>query len=156
MQELCHWFCNKNCLGPRSLTYYKMNVCMASHCMARANRNKSKLFLTSATIASKYTPQRPRICINWNPPFQTFIHKIFKNCLLLSKSCFTMFPFRSTFTESTWVWKGGFQLMQILGLLGMYFDAVVVEVKTFLLLFRLALTILCVFLATFFIVWSSQ
>ena len=27
-------------------------------------------------------------------------------------------------------------MMQILGLLGMYFDAVVVEVKTFLLLFR--------------------
>jgi hypothetical protein len=38
---------------------------------------------------------------------------------------------------------GGFQLMQILGLLGIYFDAVVVEVKTFLLLFRLALAILC-------------
>ena len=35
--------------------------------------------------------------------------------------------------------------MQILALLGMYFDAVVVEVKTFLLLFRLALAIvLCV------------
>ena len=34
--------------------------------------------------------------------------------------------------------------MQILGLLGMYFDAVVVEVKTCLLLFRLALAILCV------------
>ena len=34
--------------------------------------------------------------------------------------------------------------MQILGLLGMYFDAVVVEVKTFLLLFRLALAILCI------------
>ena len=33
--------------------------------------------------------------------------------------------------------------MQILGLLGMYFDAVVVEVETFLLLFRLALAILC-------------
>ena len=32
--------------------------------------------------------------------------------------------------------------MQILGLLGMYFDAVVVEVKTFLLLFRLTLAIL--------------
>ena len=29
--------------------------------------------------------------------------------------------------------------MQILGLLGMYFDAVAIEVKTFLLLFRLAL-----------------
>ena len=33
--------------------------------------------------------------------------------------------------------------MQILGLLGMYFDAVVVEFKTFLLLFRLTLAILC-------------
>ena len=32
--------------------------------------------------------------------------------------------------------------MQILGLLGMYFDAVVVIVKTFSLLFRLALAIL--------------
>ena len=32
--------------------------------------------------------------------------------------------------------------MQILGLLGMYFDSVVVKVKTFLLLFRLALAIL--------------
>ena len=32
--------------------------------------------------------------------------------------------------------------MQILGLLCMYFDAVVVKVKTFLLLFRLALAIL--------------
>ena len=34
-------------------------------------------------------------------------------------------------------------MMLILGLLGMYFDAVVVEVKTFLLLFRFALAILC-------------
>ena len=33
--------------------------------------------------------------------------------------------------------------MQILGLLGMSFDAVVVEFQTFLLLFRLALAILC-------------
>ena len=32
--------------------------------------------------------------------------------------------------------------MQILGLLGMYFDAVVVEVETFLLLFRLVVAIL--------------
>ena len=35
-------------------------------------------------------------------------------------------------------------MIQILGLFGMYFDAVVVEVKTFLLLFRLALAILWV------------
>ena len=34
-------------------------------------------------------------------------------------------------------------MIQILGFLGMYFDAVVVEVKTFLLLFTLALAILC-------------
>ena len=37
---------------------------------------------------------------------------------------------------------GGFQLMQILGLLGMYFDTVVVEVEKYLLFFRLALAIL--------------
>ena len=40
------------------------------------------------------------------------------------------------------VWKGGFQLMQILSLLGIYFD-VVVELKKNLLLFRLVLAILC-------------
>ena len=40
------------------------------------------------------------------------------------------------------VWKKVFQLMQILGLLGMYFDAVIVEVKKYLLFFRLALAIL--------------
>ena len=34
--------------------------------------------------------------------------------------------------------------MQILGLLGMYFDAVVVEVEKYLLFFRLALAILWV------------
>ena len=39
-------------------------------------------------------------------------------------------------------------MIQILGLFGMYFDAVVVEVKTFLLLFRLALAILCLISAT--------
>ena len=33
--------------------------------------------------------------------------------------------------------------MQILGLLGVYFDAVVVEVEKYLLFFRLALAILC-------------
>ena len=38
---------------------------------------------------------------------------------------------------------GGFQLMLILILLGMYFDAAVVFVKTFSLLLRLALAILC-------------
>ena len=48
-----------------------------------------------------------------------------------------------TFTKVNLGLKEGIQLMQILGLLVMYFDAVVVKVKTFLLLFRLALAILC-------------
>ena len=53
--------------------------------------------------------------------------------------------FSTTTTASKYIPKTvfeNFMKMQILGLLGMYFDAVVVEVKTFLLLFRLALAIL--------------
>ena len=53
-----------------------------------------------------------------------------------------MFTFRGAFTNQIWLWKGGFQLMQILGLLGMYFDAVVVFVTNSSLLFRLAVAIL--------------
>ena len=61
--------------------------------MARANLNKSVWLVTNTTTASKYIPKRTRICINWNPPFQTSLHKIFKNCFIWSKSCFTMFTF---------------------------------------------------------------
>ena len=57
---------------------------------------KSKKVLTFTTTASKYIPKGPRICINWNPFFQTSHHKIFKN-FLLSKSCFTMFTFIGTY-----------------------------------------------------------
>ena len=60
---------------------------MDVHSMARANLNKSKKKLTSTTTATKYIPKRPRICINWNPSFQTSLHKIFKNYFSLSKSC---------------------------------------------------------------------
>ena len=51
---------------------------------------------------------------------------------------------KKTSFEILWskVWKGGFQLMQILGFLGMYFDAAVVFVTSHLLLFRLVLAIL--------------
>ena len=38
------------------------------------------------TNASRYIPNRPRICINRNPPFQTSFNKIFKNFFLLDKS----------------------------------------------------------------------
>ena len=51
---------------------------------------------------------------------------------------------KTSFLEISWskVWKGRFQLMQILGLLGMYLDAVVVFVTNSSLFFRLALAIL--------------
>ena len=48
-----------------------------------------------------------------------------------------MFTFRGTFTNL------GLHLMQILGLLGLYSDAVVVFFKKTSLLFRFALAILC-------------
>ena len=69
------------------------------HSMARANLNTIENFMTNTTTASKYIPKRFKICINRNPPFQTLLHKIFKNCFLWSKSCFTMFTFRGTFTK---------------------------------------------------------
>ena len=109
--------------------------------MARTNLNKSKKVLTSTTTVSKYILKRPRICINWNPPFQTQIYlvKVPLNVNIVKQDLLN----KKQFLKILWseVWKGGFQLIQILGLLGMYFDAVVVEVKTFLLLFRLALAI---------------
>ena len=73
--------------------------------MARANLNKSKKVSTFTIAASKYIPKRPRICIHWNYLFQTLLHIIFKNCFLWSKSCFTMFTFRCTFTKWIWDWK---------------------------------------------------
>ena len=46
---------------------------------------------------------------------------------------------KKQFLKILWseVWKGGFQFMQILGHLGMYFDAVVVEVEKYLLFFQI-------------------
>ena len=49
------------------------------HSMARANLNKSVWRVTNTTTVSKYIPRRTRISIIWNPPFQTSLHKIFKN-----------------------------------------------------------------------------
>ena len=105
------------------------------HSMARANLNKSKKVLTSTTTASKYIPKRPRICINWNPPFQTQIYlvKVPLNVNIVKQDLLH----KKQFLKILWseVWKGGFQLMEILVLLGMYFDAVVVFVTSQTLLF---------------------
>ena len=115
------------------------------HGMARANLKKLNTYkLLLPHHQSKYIPKRHRICINWNPTFQTQIYlvkipldvNIVKQDLLNKKQLLKIL--RSD------VWKEGFQLIQILGLLSLYFDAVVVEVKTFLLLFWLALAILCI------------
>ena len=99
--------------------------------------------MTSTTTASKCIPKRHRICINWNPPFQTQIYlvKVPLNVNIVKQDLLS----KKQFLTILWseVWNGGLQLIQILGLLGMYFDDVVVEVQTFLLLFRLALVILC-------------
>ena len=46
--------------------------------MAIANLNKSVWLVTNTTAASKYIPRRTRISINWNPTFQTSLHKISK------------------------------------------------------------------------------
>ena len=48
------------------------------HSMAIANLNKSEDFVTNTTAASKYIHRRPRISMNWNPTFQTSLHKISK------------------------------------------------------------------------------
>ena len=97
---------SKKC-APKFLFFNEKNQ-KDSHSMARANLNKSKKVLTSTTTASKYIPMRPRICINWNPPFQISFHKIFKNYFLLSKSCFTMFTFRGSLLSKFWSERGDF------------------------------------------------
>ena len=111
--------------------------------MARANLNKSVWLVTNTTTASKYILKRTRICINWNPPFQTQIYlvKVLPNVNTVKQDLLN----KKQFLKILWseVWKGGFQLIEILVLLvGMYFDAVVVFVTSQTLLFRLALAIL--------------
>ena len=45
--------------------------------------------MTNTTAASKYIPRRPRISINWNPSFQTSLHKISKEVFFrLTKKIF--------------------------------------------------------------------
>ena len=57
---------------------------------------------------------------------------------------------RHNLTRWSGVKKGGFQLMQILVLLSMYFDAVVVFVTSHSLLFKFPLAILCVYILFLF------
>ena len=97
---------------------------------------------TYTTTASKYITKRPRICINWNPTFQTQIYlvKVPLNVSIVKQDLLHI----TQFLKILWseVWKEGFQLMLILGLLGMYFDAAVVFVTNSQLFLRLAVAIL--------------
>ena len=43
--------------------------------MATANLKKSEDFVTNTTAASKFIHRRPGISIDWNPTFQTSLHK---------------------------------------------------------------------------------
>ena len=105
------------------------------HSMARANSNKSESLVTNTTAES----ESASIEI---PPFQNQIYlvKVPLTANVVKQDLLNKKEFLKILLSE--VWKGGFQLMQILGLLGMWFDAVVVEVEKNLLLYRLALAIL--------------
>ena len=108
----CSWFLAKNQKVFANLQFQKLKTTLftsfiqifatnsfwtgvgnfgSGHSTTRANL-KSKIFLSSTTSESKYMLERPKICINWNPLFQTSLHKIFKNCS-------TIFTFRGPFTK---------------------------------------------------------
>ena len=57
--------------------------------------NKSKKVLTSTTTSSKYIARRPRICINWNPSFQTQIY-------LIKNSFWKIYEVRSERGDFNW------------------------------------------------------
>ena len=146
------------------------------HSTAIAILNKSEEFVKNTTAASKYIPRRPRISINWNAPFQTSLHKnskeiffrltkfFFRNKKNFSKEQL-LFSFlgivkqkkfrRDSKIFEIWVWKGGFQLMLILGLLGMYFDAAMVFFTISSLLFRMAMAMLCLLYRLLFELYTS-
>ena len=90
----------------------------------------------------KVHTKRTRICINWNPHFQTqvYLAKVSLNVSIVKQNLLH----KKQFLKILWieVGKKGFQLMLILVLLGIYFDAVVVFVTSKTLSFRLALAIL--------------
>ena len=61
----------------RSILLWDLSIfSIKGHSIATANLNKSEDFVTNNTAASKYIPRRPRISINWNPPFQTQIYLV--------------------------------------------------------------------------------
>ena len=73
-----------------------------SHSMAMGNLNKSKETTPTTTTASKYIPRRTKISINWNPTFQTSLHKISKVIFFrLSNKIFEIFHFWKFTSQKT-------------------------------------------------------
>ena len=74
------------------------------HSMARGDLNQSKKVLTTA---SKDMPKRPRICIYWNPRFQTDIYLVIVplDVIIVKQDLL-----KKVFLKILWskVWKGGF------------------------------------------------
>ena len=124
--------------------------------MARANLNKIVWLVTNTKAASKFIPGRPRISINWNPPFQTSLHKIskevffrlttfffrnkkilFKEQLLFSFLCIV--KQKKILEQSENFWK--FLFLKIC------FDAAVAFLTSQTLLLKLAVAILCLLVA---------
>ena len=61
----------------------------STHSTVIAILKKSEAIVKNTTAASKYILRRPRISINWNPPFQISLHKNSKEILFrLTKSFF--------------------------------------------------------------------
>ena len=82
-----------------NLKFQNQTSLLPYHSMAMGNLNKSKEITPTTTTALKVAPQRTIFHKNWNPPFWTSLHKIFKNCFLWSKSCCTIFTFTGTFIK---------------------------------------------------------
>ena len=82
---LLQWTCSTRYIYLRSSHNIDIMIIPRSHSMARANLNKSEWLVTNTTAASKYIPKRPRICINWNPPFRPHFIKVSKAVNLTSQ-----------------------------------------------------------------------
>ena len=99
------------------------------------SKHQMLLKFKSPPIPSRWCQSKPKKVISYRTsenwfPFQIYLVNVPLNVNIVKQDLLQ-------FLKILWneVWKGGFQLMQILGLLGMYFDAVVVEAEKYLLLF---------------------
>ena len=133
------------------ISYFILNMCryliwsvklLNPHSMARTNLNKSEWLVTNTWATSKYIPKRPRICIDWNPPFQTKIYfvKVPLNVIIVNEDfCKKQFLKKSL----KWSLKGGISIDTDSGPLRYVFWCWGSISLQFSVLFSLATAILC-------------